>query len=97
MHTNGKLNLASSILVGGVIGAGAALLLAPQSGKRTRRDIKRFGQRMGRSVGHVVDDVTDKMQDGLHWTRKATKGFNHVFGSGTSYVREGIHRFRRAS
>jgi gas vesicle protein len=43
----------SGLIVGAAIGAGLALLLAPQSGKRTRRQLMR-------SVEGVTDDATDR-------------------------------------
>jgi gas vesicle protein len=39
---NKGINMAVSFLVGGVIGAGAVLLLAPKPGKEIRNDLKRF-------------------------------------------------------
>jgi gas vesicle protein len=44
-----------ALLIGGILGAGLALLFAPQSGKKTRKDISRF-------AGRVRDDVEDKAE-----------------------------------
>jgi gas vesicle protein len=56
-----------SFLVGLAIGAGIALLLAPQSGAETRRGIARSARRMQRSatdlVGTVADTVSDTLQN----------------------------------
>ena len=41
---NEKLNGALMFVAGGLLGAGMALLLAPQSGRRTRRDIVHLGK-----------------------------------------------------
>ena len=41
--TNLSTNIIVPFLVGGAVGAGVALLLAPKPGKELRRDIKRFG------------------------------------------------------
>jgi gas vesicle protein len=46
----------SGLVVGAAIGAGLALLLAPQSGKRTRRQL-------ARSVEGFRDDATDRWGD----------------------------------
>ena len=59
------------LVVGGLIGAGAALLLAPQSGQRTRRQITRCSRKARnrteemireatRSVNDVIEDLGDK-------------------------------------
>lgn len=39
-HQHCGLNVGLSFLLGGLVGAGAALLLAPKSGKETREQIK---------------------------------------------------------
>lgn len=45
------------IFAGGVIGAGFALLFAPQSGTRTRNDILRYSKRARNKADEVVDDL----------------------------------------
>lgn len=53
-----KVVAASLLLVaGGVIGAGMALLFAPQSGSRTRKDIVRYSRRAGNRAEEAVDDL----------------------------------------
>jgi len=41
-----------SVIVGAVVGAGVALMLAPQSGKRTRT-----------RISHMAEDVRDMAED----------------------------------
>ncbi len=48
-----------SFLLGGMVGAGLALLLAPQSGPETRRKIKEF-----------ADDVKEKTSDYMDQAKK---------------------------
>lgn len=45
------------IFAGGVIGAGLALLFAPQSGTRTRKDILRYSKKARNKADEVVDDL----------------------------------------
>jgi gas vesicle protein len=45
------------VLVGAILGAGAALLFAPQSGIKTRRDISRFARKTGKVVEGVAGEV----------------------------------------
>ncbi len=47
-----------SFLLGGVVGAGLALLVAPQSGEATRRKIR-----------ELADDVRDKTNEYIHETK----------------------------
>jgi len=45
------------IVAGGVIGTGLALLFAPQSGSRTRKDILRYSKKIGNRADEAVDDL----------------------------------------
>jgi gas vesicle protein len=51
------------VLAGGIIGAGLALLLAPQSGQRTRKDIARYARKTKNRAGDVVDDLSATVSD----------------------------------
>lgn len=44
------------LIAGGLLGAAAALLYAPQSGRQTRRDIARYGRKVRREAEDIVDD-----------------------------------------
>lgn len=56
-YSSGSMLL--SFLLGGMVGAGLALLLAPQSGEETRKKIKDF-----------ADDVKDKTTDYVGKTKE---------------------------
>jgi len=45
------------VVAGAILGAGAALLVAPQSGRKTRRDIARYARKTGRKVEGVAGEV----------------------------------------
>ena len=45
------------VLTGAILGAGAALLFAPQSGRKTRKDISRFARKTGKMVEGVAGEV----------------------------------------
>jgi len=44
------------LVAGGLIGAGVALLFAPQSGRQTRRDIGRYSRKVRRQAEDIVDE-----------------------------------------
>lgn len=46
------------LVAGGVIGAGLALLFAPQSGKTTRKNITRYARKARRRTEDIVDDFS---------------------------------------
>lgn len=60
-------NFIAGLLVGAVIGASAALLLAPQSGRRTRKRLTRAAGEVATTAGDrwesVSDDVRDRVDD----------------------------------
>ena len=60
----------SSFFVGLAVGAGLALLFAPQSGERTRRDLQRRARRAQRTARRVATDVTDTVVGGFNDARR---------------------------
>ncbi len=56
-------------LVGLTIGAGVALLFAPQSGEQTRRDIVRSGRRARVRARELAEDFRDRAEDTYHDAR----------------------------
>ncbi len=69
-------NTATALLAGLLLGAGIALLFAPQSGRKTRRDIRRFTEKVGNkadavrlelqhSLENMIEDADEKLRDGL--------------------------------
>jgi gas vesicle protein len=65
MEERDKKIAAAALLVvaGGVIGAGLALLFAPQSGSRTRKDILRCTKRARNRADEAVDDLAANVSD----------------------------------
>jgi gas vesicle protein len=47
-------------LVGGVVGAGIALLMAPKSGRAMRKDVMDFAERTRDSISKTIDTTIDK-------------------------------------
>jgi gas vesicle protein len=58
-----------SFLLGIAIGAGMALLLAPQSGRKTRRDIERRARLAKQRAEGIAHDVGDRMNEQLSRAR----------------------------
>ena len=50
-------------LLGAALGAGLGLLLAPQSGERTRRDITRKARQLQRQAGEKLGELADEVED----------------------------------
>jgi gas vesicle protein len=58
-----------SFLIGVAIGAAAALLLAPQSGAATRRDIRRSARRARRAATDLAGDISTRVSDSFEQAR----------------------------
>ncbi|MCI0435446.1 MAG: YtxH domain-containing protein [Gemmatimonadetes bacterium] len=67
---DGALNFFVGVLVGSVIGAGVALLVAPQSGKRTRRQLLKAVSTARESAGERWDDLSDDVRTAVEAGRK---------------------------
>jgi gas vesicle protein len=108
---NEKLNGVGLFVVGGLVGAALALILAPQSGKKTRRDIVRLGKRakleseriqleMSHAINDLVDDVSQKVEDGLErgreWTDRTTQGVLTALNAGKDYIQKEIEKVLHA-
>ena len=108
---NEKLNGVGLFLAGGLVGAALALILAPQSGKKTRRDIVRLGKRaklesekiqleMSHAINDLVDDVSERVQDGLErgreWTDRTTQGVLSALNTGKEYIQKEIDKVLHA-
>src|SRR4030043_229180 len=52
-----------AFLIGGVIGAAAALLYAPQSGRETRKDISKKARRVKKGAVDLVEDIAESVSD----------------------------------
>ncbi len=59
-------------LAGAAIGAGVALLFAPQSGKETRKKIKETSEKVAGDLKENYEKVTKEMKNA------ATSGIDHV-------------------
>lgn len=72
------------LLVGAIVGAGAALLLAPTTGEQTRRTLRNGAQRLYSQSGDFVGEVWENADDAIRPLRK----------SASRKVREGMKRGR---
>lgn len=60
MSENTGSKMFFSFLTGAAVGAGLALLFAPQSGKETRQQIKDFSEKLGGEVKDSVEKIGEK-------------------------------------
>ena len=63
------------VLAGAILGAGAALLFAPQSGRKTRRDISRYARKTGKMVEGLAGEVVGSMAGMVDAVEEAAEEF----------------------
>jgi gas vesicle protein len=51
------------MVLGSLVGASLALLLAPQSGRRTRHQIVRYGRKVGNRTQRFVGEIAEAMDE----------------------------------
>jgi gas vesicle protein len=77
-HEAQVLNFLSGLVIGAMIGAGVTMLTAPQSGRRTRRRIRKAaGELRDTSTDRwddLADDVKVRVDDAIHGARKKFAG-----------------------
>ena len=81
-------------LLGAVVGAGLALLYAPQSGVDTRADLRRGARRARRSAREFAAEATDVVQDVVRTTRATAKD---VAGEAREALERRLARHGRAA
>jgi gas vesicle protein len=66
----------AGILIGGLVGAAAALLLAPQSGEETRAQIKEKSIEIRDRAGTTLEDAKSKASQSVEYTRSRVDEFS---------------------
>jgi len=74
---NTTMTDALMLVGGGVVGAGLALLLAPQSGKKSRKEITRFSRSVSRQGDKVIRNISESMTDFAERVGGMTAGVMH--------------------
>ena len=73
--------LLAGLLIGGLAGALAMLLLAPQSGKKTRIKLQRQSHKLreqtAETMGDAVEQARDKARQVTHDVRKQAEELEH--------------------
>ena len=77
------------LIVGAVVGASAALLLAPASGAKTRRKLRRGAMRLYSSSGELIGDVWEGAgQSSRRIGKTAGRSLRQVSRRGREYAEE---------
>jgi gas vesicle protein len=85
-----RTSLIIPFLVGGLVGAGIALLLAPKSGRAIRSDMKEYASRTKNSLMSAIDEGAKLYEDGKAAVANAVE-------AGKSTFRQEQERHQRAA
>ena len=101
-YQNGNiLSVLTGLLIGGLAGAVTMLLMAPQSGKATRRQIQEKGIELRDHTTEMVDDVVAQERSDRKKITKITTGGRHkaqeLFEQGQALVVEQLDHVSEAA
>jgi gas vesicle protein len=86
-HNNNIVGVLVGMLIGSLAGAVTMLLLAPQSGKRTRLLIKEKGMELRDQAIGMVDDIVAQVRlDANKVARNGRRKANHLLHQGQNLV-----------
>ena len=72
---------AVGLLIGALVGAGVALLVAPHSGEETRRLIRRKAKRIASEARDKFDDVKERVRAARRKAEEAISFYTSVFSN----------------
>jgi gas vesicle protein len=75
---NNLLNILVGMLIGGLAGAAAMLLLAPQSGKDTRRQIQEKGIELRDRTTEMVEDTLAQVRSNPNKVEMGLKNYEQL-------------------
>ena len=76
--TNNTLNVLVGMLIGGLAGAVAMLLLAPQSGKDTRTQIQKKGIELRDRTTEMVEDTLAQVRSNPNKVEMGVKNYEQL-------------------
>lgn len=85
-----------SFLLGGMVGAGLALLLAPQSGQETRRRIKEFAEdakeKASEYAGYAKEKVVSTVDKGKSYFEEKKSAISAAIEAGKDAYDKEVHK-----
>jgi gas vesicle protein len=76
--TNNILNVLVGMLIGGLAGAAAILLLAPQSGKDTRTQIQKKGLELRDRTNEMVEETMAQVRSNPNKVEMSVKNYEQL-------------------
>ena len=104
-----NINTTAAFIAGSLLGAGVALLLAPQSGRKTRRDLSHFAEKtrnkveaaqieLRHSIDNIVADAAERIEAGLNrgidWTDSKIAELQRALDAGREFIQGEIEKIQ---
>jgi gas vesicle protein len=93
---NRKSSILMPVLIGGAVGAGIALIMAPKSGKEIRKDLKRFAAKTRDEVDEVIDESREFYEEGREAVARAVKAGKETYDEETDKIGKLMHKKERS-
>lgn len=88
------LSVGLAFVTGGLLGAATALLLAPQSGCKSREQLRRYARRAEESVHELADKAAEGVDQALDKGREFIKDKQAVLTEAVEAGRTTMHKER---
>ena len=100
---------AATFVAGALLGAGVALLFAPQSGRKTRRDLSRFADKtrnkveaarleLRHSIDNIIGEAAERIEEGLNcgidWTDSKIAELQRALDAGRKFIQGEIEKIQ---
>lgn len=85
-------SIALSFILGGVLGASLALLLAPEPGRRTRERIRALASEIKDKTSDIADDLRDRVEETLDQGRDVLEEKKSILTAAFQAGREAMQR-----
>lgn len=89
----GAVDFAAAFALGALFGAGIALFLAPDSGEKTRKKMKKKGERLRKDADRAIGDAREV---GEEWLDEAEERMVDLTAEMTRAVEQGVATIRGA-
>jgi gas vesicle protein len=81
-----------AFVLGGIVGAGAALLTAPQSGRETREKIKEFADETRKKATEYAGQVKDKVSSAVEHGKEYIDDKKSLLSSAIDAGKDAYHK-----
>ena len=87
-------DVALGFILGGVLGASLALLLAPESGRRTQVRLRRLATDVRDKTLEVSEELREKAEDAIERGREVIEGQKSILSAAVQAGKEALQRER---